>query len=76
MIAYTVSFDKGQWSHHKEEDPDADLIITTTPETWATLVTVPRKERSRLIQAIPIQGKPKRIAEFLQLFGIKSHEDS
>ena len=76
MITYTVSFDKDQWSHHKEEDPDADLIITTTPETWATLVTVPRKERSRLIQAIPIQGKPRRIAEFLQLFGIKSHEDS
>jgi DNA-binding HxlR family transcriptional regulator len=76
MITYTVSFDKDQWSHRKEEDPDADLIITTTPETWATLVTVPRKERSRLIQAIPIQGKPRRIAEFLQLFGIKSHEDS
>ena len=31
MITYTVSFDKDQWSHHKEEDPDADLIITTTP---------------------------------------------
>jgi DNA-binding HxlR family transcriptional regulator len=76
MITYTVSFDEDQWSHRKEEDPDADLIITTTPETWATLVTVPRKERSRLIQAIPIQGKPRRIAEFLQLFGIKSHEDS
>jgi DNA-binding HxlR family transcriptional regulator len=76
MITYTISFDKDQWSHHKEEEPDADLIITTTPETWATLVTVPRKERSRLIQAIPIQGKPKRMAEFLQLFGIKSHEDS
>ena len=76
MITHTVSFDKDQWSHHKGEDPDADLIITTTPETWATLVTVPRKERSRLIQAIPIQGKPKRIAEFLQLFGIKSYENS
>jgi len=76
MGAYTVFFDKDQWSHHKGEKSDADLIITTTPETWATLVTVPRKERSRLIQAIPIQGKPKRIAEFLQLLGIKSHEDS
>jgi DNA-binding HxlR family transcriptional regulator len=76
MITYTISFDKDQWSHHKEEDPDADLIITTTPETWAALVTVPRKERSRLIKAIPIQGKPKRMAEFLQLFGIKSPEDS
>jgi len=76
MGTYTVLFDKDQWSHQKGEEPDADLIITTTPETWATLVTIPRKERSRLIQTISIQGKPKRIAEFLQLFGIKSHEDA
>jgi DNA-binding HxlR family transcriptional regulator len=73
---YTVSFDKDQWSHHKGEEPDADLIITTTPETWATLIAVPRNERSRLIQEMPIQGKPERIAEFVQLFGIRSREDS
>lgn len=73
---YTVSFDKDQWSQRKGEKPDADLIITTTPETWGTLVAVPRNQRSRLIKEMPIQGEPERIAEFLQLFGIGSREDS
>ena len=76
MVTYTVSFDKDQWSQHKGEEPGADLIITTTPERWGTLIAVPRNERSRLIQEMPIQGKPERIAEFLQLFGIRSREDS
>jgi len=46
------------------------LIITTTPEAWGTLVAVPRDERSRLIKAMTIKGKPERIVEFQQLFGI------
>ena len=76
MVTYTISFNKDQWVHHKGEGRDADLILTTTPETWATLITVPRSERSRFIQEIPIQGKSERIAEFLQLFGVSSPEDS
>jgi DNA-binding HxlR family transcriptional regulator len=76
LVTYTISFDKDQWSYHKGEEAGADLIITTTPETWGTLVAVRSNERSRLIEEMPIQGKPERIAEFLQLFGIRSRESS
>jgi DNA-binding HxlR family transcriptional regulator len=76
LITYTISFDKDQWSYHKGEEPGADLIITTTPETWGTLVAVRGNERSRLIEEMSIQGKPERIAEFLRLFGIPSRENS
>jgi hypothetical protein len=72
LVNYTISFEKDEWSYHKGEEPGADLIITTTPEAWGTLVAVPRDERSRLIKAMTIKGKPERIVEFQQLFGIRN----
>lgn len=74
LVTYTVSFDKDQWSHHKGEDPGADLIITATPEMWGTLTTVPRNERSRFIREMKIQGSSERIAEFCQIFGVENSE--
>lgn len=74
--AYTLAFDKECWTQSKGEEPDADLIITATPETWGTLTTVARDERSRVIKEMQIQGKPERIDDFLQLFGIRNQDPS
>jgi hypothetical protein len=62
-VNYTISFEKDEWSYHKGEELGADLIITTTPEAWGTLFAVPRDERSRLIKAMTIKGKPERVVD-------------
>ena len=66
---YSLSFNNN-WSSCREEDPNSDLKITTTPEIWASVFTAPRSDRSRLAKAIEIDGAPDRIEEFLQTFGI------
>lgn len=72
LVTYTISFDEDQWSYRKGEEPAADVMVRTTPEAWGTLVAVRGDERSRLFEELPIQGKPERIAEFRQLFGIRN----
>jgi len=74
LVAYTVSFDKDQWSQHKGEEPGADLIITVTPEIWGTLTTVARNERGRLLREMKIEGAAERIAEFCRIFGVDNGE--
>ena len=68
--AYSISFREEKWTQCKKEEPGADVTVTVTPEKWGTLTTVPRHERTRLIQDMDIQGKPERIAEFKQIFGV------
>jgi DNA-binding HxlR family transcriptional regulator len=72
---YSLSFDHEGWSSCRAEDSKADLKITTTPETWATVFTAPRSDRSRLAKAIQIEGAPETIEEFLQIFGIQNKEN-
>jgi hypothetical protein len=74
QASYSLSFNN-DWSSYREENPNSDLKITTTPETWATVFTAPRSDRSRLAKAIQIEGAPDRIEEFLQLFGIQNQEE-
>jgi DNA-binding HxlR family transcriptional regulator len=71
---YSLSFNDENWSSCREEDPNSDLKINTTPEIWATIFTAPRSDRSRLAQAIQIDGAPDRIEEFQQTFGIQNQE--
>jgi DNA-binding HxlR family transcriptional regulator len=74
--SYIVSFEEDIWKECKGEKPDADVTIRTTPEAWATLNTLPRKERRGIIDKMETQGAPERIAEFLQIFRIKAGENS
>jgi len=67
---YTLCFARKRWSQTKGEGPAADLTITTTPEEWATLTTVPRSERAQVIKRMRLEGKPEHVREFRQLFGI------
>jgi len=72
---YCLSFGNNSWSSSREEAPNADLRITTTPEIWATVFTAPRSERNRLAKDIQIDGAPKRIEEFRKTFGLQGQED-
>jgi DNA-binding HxlR family transcriptional regulator len=67
---YCLTYDGENWSNCRAEDSKADLTITTTPETWATVFTAPRSERNRLSQALQIDGAPDRIDEFWNILGI------
>ncbi len=69
---YALSYSPDGWSSGRTEDLEADLKITTTPETWATVFTAPRPERSRLAGNIQIEGSPKRVEEFQQIFGLQN----
>jgi DNA-binding HxlR family transcriptional regulator len=75
QAAYVVSYHDNNWIECKGEEEKTDLTITTTPETWATLATVPRNERSRVINTMDIQGKPGRVKEFLNLYGIRNSRE-
>ncbi len=70
--AFTVACDGRQWTSRSGETPDADVIVTTTPEIWAHVVTSPRAERIRLSARVDLAGRADRIAEFAALFGLRA----
>jgi len=72
--SYTISCDGQHWSSQPGESPDADVIITTTPETWARVLTMPRHERSRMIKSIDIDGSSDKIEDFTALFGLRAED--
>ncbi|MBN1615189.1 MAG: helix-turn-helix transcriptional regulator [Deltaproteobacteria bacterium] len=74
LVTYTICFDESRWSYQKGEEPGADLIVTTTPEAWGTLVAVRGNERSRLIREMETRGSAERIAEFRHIFGAQNSE--
>jgi hypothetical protein len=75
-VTYTLSFNNNCWSSSQGEEPNADVIIKTTPEAWATLFTTKRSERSQLARTMQFEGAPERIEEFRQIFGIQAGENS
>ncbi|MBN1664592.1 MAG: transcriptional regulator [Deltaproteobacteria bacterium] len=77
QATYALSYDNESWlSRRGEEDPNADVSVTTTPETWAALMTAPRTERSRLTRNIQITGSPEKVDEFMKIFGILNTENA
>jgi len=64
---YTISFDGEKWSVEPSELPDADVLIETTPETWATFVYSPEEQRQRLLETMHITGEPARVQELLTI---------
>lgn len=68
---YLLIFDRGQWHYEPAEAEQADLIITTTPENWATVFTAPRAERRPLAKSIQLKGSKEQQKEFYYLFDLK-----
>jgi hypothetical protein len=65
---FTISFDGQQWEVSPTDEPDADVRIETTPQTWATfLLSSPKEERQRLLEAMRISGEQSRVNELLAI---------
>jgi DNA-binding HxlR family transcriptional regulator len=71
---YSLTFNGQDWSSGRAEGSKADLTITTTPEIWATIFSVPRSERGRFSQALRLDGAWDRVEEFRHLFGMQNQE--
>ena len=66
--AHTLSFDGRLWSTHPGEDEGADVVIETTPETWANSLTTPSSGRSKSPEGLAVTGDRERIDEFAAVF--------
>ncbi len=66
--AHTLSFDGRLWSTHPGEDEGADVVIETTPETWANSLTAPPGKRGRVPEGLAITGDRERVDEFAAVF--------
>ncbi len=62
-----ISFDGKQWSVELTDDPDADVRIETTPETWVAFLASPKEERQYLLEAMRIRGEQSRVTELLAI---------
>ncbi|HMK65085.1 MAG TPA: helix-turn-helix domain-containing protein [Thermodesulfobacteriota bacterium] len=72
---FSLSFDGEKWASCRTEILEADLVITTTPEMWATVFTAPRSDRSRLAKNIQVEGESRHINEFKRVFGLRDREE-
>jgi DNA-binding HxlR family transcriptional regulator len=66
--AYTLSFDGTSWQLSPGEDPDAEVVVETTPRAWATLV-LRSPEARQTGDAIRLHGSPSRVQEFSTALG-------
>jgi DNA-binding HxlR family transcriptional regulator len=71
---YLLSFKSDEWTSIPGETPEADIKIHTTPETMATLISVPRAERTKIFESMQVVGAPERIEEFRNIFGVPDVE--
>jgi DNA-binding HxlR family transcriptional regulator len=67
--AYTLRFDGTHWHLSNGEDPDADVIVETTPRAWAELVVSSPGAR-RATDDLKLHGRPVRVREFSSALGI------
>jgi DNA-binding HxlR family transcriptional regulator len=68
---YSLSYDGDHWSAREGKGENPDVTVTTSPESWATFLTVKRSERNRLAQTLQIDGVPERVKEFLHTLGVR-----
>jgi DNA-binding HxlR family transcriptional regulator len=67
--AYTLRFDGTNWQLSADDDPDADVVVETTPRTWAELVMSAHSTR-RATDDLKLYGRPVRVREFTAALGI------
>jgi hypothetical protein len=66
---YAVSFDGAQWSAKEGDVDNPDVVVATSPEVWATFLTLKRDERRRHAQTMQIAGSSESVEEFLRTLG-------
>jgi DNA-binding HxlR family transcriptional regulator len=67
---YTLRVDGSQWQLSAGENPDADVVVETTPHVWAELVTCARNAHRPRVK-LRLLGSPERIGEFNAVFGVR-----
>lgn len=68
---FALFYDGDRWTISEREAEKPDVMVTVSPEIWASFLAVKRSERSRFLQLMEITGIPERVEEFLQIFGVK-----
>jgi DNA-binding HxlR family transcriptional regulator len=66
--AYTISFDQPVWTLSRGAANAANVIVDTSPETWARLLTTPRGSRQLPGKEIRLAGTQDSIDLFAQTF--------
>ena len=66
--AHTLRFDGQLWSAQPGVDEDADVVVETSPETWANSLTAPSSKPGELPEGLAVSGDPVRVEEFATTF--------
>ena len=66
---YTVSFDGERWSTEEDSEEIPDVVVSTSPEAWATFLALKRDERRQYAKTMQITGSPDNVKEFLHILG-------
>jgi DNA-binding HxlR family transcriptional regulator len=67
--SFTVSFDGNRWASDDGNAENPDVTIGTSPEAWATFLSIKRGERKQYAQIMQIAGSHESIGEFWHTFG-------
>jgi DNA-binding HxlR family transcriptional regulator len=62
--SYTLAFDGQHWELSATNAGGADVVVTTTSETWASYLTTPASQRDGLPAGVDIEGKAPAIRAF------------
>jgi DNA-binding HxlR family transcriptional regulator len=66
--SYTIRFDGQRWSRQRGA-ADADVVVETSPEEWASFLAADREGRRRWLEKSRTKGTPKRIQELASALG-------
>lgn len=66
---YTIRFDGERWLHEIGEQ-DAEILVETTPEALASLITAGPEESRTLVDRLNIEGEVVRVENFVAKFGV------
>lgn len=69
--SYTLSFNGNNWSTKDGVKVNPDVTVTTSPESWATLLAAERQERTRLVKKMQITGAHEPVKQFLYTIGVR-----
>jgi DNA-binding HxlR family transcriptional regulator len=72
--AYSLSFNGKKWFSRQGSKENADVTVTTSPESWATFLSIERSERNRLAKTLQVAGTEERIKEFLHTLGVREEK--
>ena len=66
---YTIRFAGKRWVYNPGEE-EADIVVETTPQSLAMIITAGPEEFGALVDRLNIAGKPARVEEFISAFEV------